>query len=183
MISGKKVYFRAIELSDLEQMRQWRNLSELRKYFREYREISEAMQEGWYQSIQKDKDQINFAVCEKVSDELIGYAGFSHISWLNRSAEFGNYIAPEFFGKGFGKDLVKTLIRHGFEELNFNRIWMECYSNNPACSFYNKCGFINEGIMRETYFYDGQYWDSQVKSMLAEEYFENKKRGEENEEN
>ena len=44
MIKGKKVYLSAIEESDLEQLRQWRNLPEYRKHFREYREISTTMQ-------------------------------------------------------------------------------------------------------------------------------------------
>ena len=40
MVRGKKVYLSSLERENLEQLRQWRNLPELRKYFREYREIT-----------------------------------------------------------------------------------------------------------------------------------------------
>ena len=35
MVRGKKVYLSSLERENLELLRQWRNLPELRKYFRE----------------------------------------------------------------------------------------------------------------------------------------------------
>ena len=44
MLSGKKILLSTVEEKNLEQLRQWRNEPSLRRYFREYREISRTMQ-------------------------------------------------------------------------------------------------------------------------------------------
>ena len=46
MITGNKVCLTSLNRSSLSQLREWRNQPELRKYFREYREISDTMQEN-----------------------------------------------------------------------------------------------------------------------------------------
>ena len=49
MLIGKKVILEEIDPENIEQMRQWRNDPGLRKYFREYKDISKDKQERWYQ--------------------------------------------------------------------------------------------------------------------------------------
>ena len=62
-VKGNKVFLSAVEEGSLEQLRSWRNEPELRKYFREYREISKAMQKRWYENrVLGDKDQVNFEI-------------------------------------------------------------------------------------------------------------------------
>ena len=51
MVKGNKVYLSAIEEKELGQLREWRNLPEYRKYFREYREISPVMQKKWFENV------------------------------------------------------------------------------------------------------------------------------------
>jgi hypothetical protein len=46
MINGDKVYLCSIEREDLEQLRVWRNRSDYRMFFREYREINQDMQKN-----------------------------------------------------------------------------------------------------------------------------------------
>ena len=43
-VKGNKVFLSAVEEESTEQLRSWRNDPELRKYFREYKEISKTMQ-------------------------------------------------------------------------------------------------------------------------------------------
>ena len=70
---------------------------------------------------------------------------------------------------------MRTLIKYGFEDLNLNRIWCEVYSNNDAIDVYRHIGFKDEGILRQTYFNEGKYWDSHLMGMLREEYEQIKK--------
>ena len=53
MIKGKKVGLRAVEKEDLILLRDWRNLTDFRKHFREVRELSLTDQEEWFESLQK----------------------------------------------------------------------------------------------------------------------------------
>ena len=50
MLYGKKVYLCAVEQESIEQLRVWRNDPELRKYFREYKELSSTMQREWFET-------------------------------------------------------------------------------------------------------------------------------------
>ena len=52
MIKGKKVGLRAVEKQDLPFLRDWRNIVEFRKNFREVRELSLTDQEAWFDHLQ-----------------------------------------------------------------------------------------------------------------------------------
>jgi hypothetical protein len=47
MINSKKCYLTAAEPESIEQLRSLRNNPDLRKYFREYKEISKTIQKEW----------------------------------------------------------------------------------------------------------------------------------------
>ena len=171
-VSGKKIFLSSVELSSIEQFRKWRNNPELRKYFREYLEISEEMQKTWYNSkVLNDKNQVNFEIHDLDTQKLIGHCGLYYINWIHRHAEFGIYIGdPKYRGGGYGSDALRTLIKYGFNDLNLNKIWCEVYSNNQALGLYRHIGFKDEGVFRQHYFNEGKYWDSYLLSLLRGEH-------------
>ncbi len=169
MLKGKKVNLRAVEKESIEQFRQWRNRPELRKYFREYRELSSTMQNAWYENrVLSDDKQVNFEI--RFKDALIGHCGLYYIDWIHRHAEFGIYIGDDSYRSGgFGSDALRTLVKYGFNDLNLNKIWCEVYTNNDALDVYRHIGFKDEGVLRQHYYNEGQYWDSTMLSMLKSE--------------
>jgi hypothetical protein len=171
-VRGNKVFLSAVEEDSLEQLRSWRNEPELRKYFREYREISKAMQKRWYENrVLGDKDQVNFEIHDLESGKLIGHCGLYYIDWIHRHAEFGIYVGDmEYRSGGYGSDALRALIKYGFNDLNLNKIWCEVYTNNDALDIYRHIGFKDEGLIRQHYFNDGKYWDSNLLSLLRCEY-------------
>ena len=63
MLKGEKVYLCAIEREDLNTLRIWRNNEELKKHFREYRQINSDMQEKWFENkVLNDKSSIDARV-------------------------------------------------------------------------------------------------------------------------
>ena len=131
MITGKKVGLRAVEKEDLPLFRDWRNIPEFRKNFREVRELSLTDQEKWYDSLQATK-HINFmfTVVRLKDMKPIGAAGLLYINWINRSADFSFYIGESNFyidAEGFAEEAAHLLIDYGFGNLNLNKIWMELY--------------------------------------------------------
>ena len=176
MIKGNKVILTKVERENIEQLRQWRNLPELRKYFREHRELNSDNQTRWFESkILNDPHQYNFEI--RTHDNiLIGHCGLYYINWVCRTGEFGIYIGDNNYRSGgYGSDALRTLIKYGFEDLNLNRIWCEVYDNNAALEVYKHIGFIYEGKMRENYYNEGKYWDSHILGMLKSDYNEKKK--------
>jgi RimJ/RimL family protein N-acetyltransferase len=66
---------------------------------------------------------------------------------------------------------MRLLLRHGFETLNLNRIFLRVYSHNPrAIHVYQKVGFVEEGILRQAHFHNGDYKDVHIMSVLRSEW-------------
>jgi UDP-4-amino-4,6-dideoxy-N-acetyl-beta-L-altrosamine N-acetyltransferase len=169
MLNSNKVILKGVEELDLESLRNWRNNPSLRKYFREHKDITKIDQSNWYKKILSDKNQYNFSIFAE--NNLIGHCGLYYINWINRSAEFGIYIGNNNYRNGgYGSDALRTLIKYGFNDLNLNKIWCEVYKNNEALHVYKHIGFKHEGTLRDNYYNEGRYWDSDILSMLKKEY-------------
>lgn len=175
MLKGKKVYLTSIEKDDLEQLRNWRNREDYRKYFREYREISRDMQMAWYESkVLKDNSTIMFAIRSNETDSLLGCCGLCYINWVNRHADLSLYIGYEnsyIDDMGYAEEACKLLFDYGFKELALNKIWTEIYEfDEKKLALYDKLGFERDGFLREQYYHDGKWWGSYMLSLLEREW-------------
>ena len=174
MIKGKKVGLRAVEKEDLPYLRDWRNIPNFRKHFREVRELSLTDQEAWFDSLQKTK-HINymFTVVDLKTNEPIGAAGLLYINWTIRSGDFSFYIGEDemYIGDdGKAKEAAQLLIDYGFKNLNLHKIWMELYEfDTQKIEFFkNDFDFQKDGLLRDNCFEDGRYWNSLILSLINE---------------
>jgi len=172
MIIGDKVYLSSVEKDNIEILRQWRNTPSLRKYFREFKEISKLDQESWFfkrvvggQGV----NQIDFEIHEKNNGVLIGHCGLYYINWVSRSAELTVYIGDDDFRTcGCGKDALILLFDYAFYSLNLNRVSCEVYDNNEAIHIYRHLGFKDEGVLKQSYYCDGVFGNSHMLGLLRE---------------
>lgn len=175
MIQGKKVILDSIEQDDLEILRQWRNRTEYRKYFREYREIGKDMQKKWYENyVLNDKSTIMFAVRDAQTESLIGCCGLCYINWVNRNADLSLYMGINgvyIDESGQALEACQLLFDYGFGELGLEKIWTEIYEfDEQKYALYKKLGFSEDGRLRRQYFHDNKWWDSYILSLLSEEH-------------
>ena len=171
MIKGKLVGLRAIEQEDLPQLMEWRNIPELRKFFRETDEISSLNQNKWFESISA-KNSINkmFAIIKLDSNELMGACGLCYIDWINRSADFSIYLGYEnlYIDNTYAIEAANLMRDYGFNILNLHRLWAEIYSiDYSKKSFFNQLNFIQDGELRHTYWYEGKWHNSLFYSLLS----------------
>lgn len=172
MIKGKKVGLRAVEKEDLPYLRDWRNIVEFRKNFREVRELSLFDQKVWFDSLQNTK-HINymFTIVDLKTSMPIGAAGLLYINWIIRSADFSFYIGDQekYIGSdGVAYEASKLLINYGFNNLNLHKIWMELYEfDKQKINFFTKkFNFKLDGLLRDNCFENGRYWDSHIISLI-----------------
>ena len=73
--------------------------------------------------------------------KAIGQVNYDKI--INGEVEFDILIADKSnYGKGYGSDALKTLMRYLFEKMNIKKCWIEAISQNPrAIKAYEKAGF------------------------------------------
>ena len=175
MIKGQMVGLRAVEKEDLPCLRDWRNLSDFRKNFREVRELSLADQEAWFENLQQTK-HINymFTIVDLKSNKPIGAAGLLYINWTIRAADFSFYIGDKEMYIGNNeetKEAAQLLIDYGFKDLNLHKIWMELYEfDSQKINFFIKqFDFKQDGLLRDNCFHNKKYWDSYIISLLEDD--------------
>jgi len=66
---------------------------------------------------------------------------------------------------------MRVLLRFIFEQMNINKVKLNVFSfNQRALRMYQKCGFKEEGRLRQELFRDGEYHDIILMGLLREEY-------------
>jgi streptothricin acetyltransferase len=74
------------------------------------------------------------------------------VAWWNQFAYVDDLVVnPEFRGAGIGRALLESGIQWAREN-NFPGVMLETQDDNvPACSLYQKCGFVLSGFDRNVY--------------------------------
>lgn len=83
-----------------------------------------------------------FAILDE-NDQLIGRTGLFTLDRQSGSAELGIVIGePSCWGRGYGRDAVRTLVDFGFQELGLRRVVLYTYTaNERARRAYEAAGF------------------------------------------
>lgn len=169
-----RILLREITSSDIKQINHWRNDKELIDFLgANYMYTSETIDEIWYQNyINNRSKQIRLAIIDDEKNKHIGNVYLTEIQSVNRSAEFSILIGEkEYWSKSIGEDVTNTVINHGFNDINLNRIYLYVLSDNErAIKMYKKLNFKEEGILREAVFKNGEYKDFLLMSILSKEY-------------
>lgn len=178
MIKGKLVYLSAVERQDLEQFRDWRNNEDFRKYFREYREINTDMQEKWFKDkVMNDMSTMMFSIKRVSDDKLLGCCGLCYINWIHRNADLSLYIGNDesyIDEEGYALESCLLLFKHAFYQLGLNKIWTEIYEfDEQKKKLYTNIGLKIDGILREDYFYNGQWWNTIILSIIKKDFESN----------
>jgi RimJ/RimL family protein N-acetyltransferase len=132
--------------------------------------MSLAHEEQWYEAQLSDPSQCNLAI--ELEGRHIGGAGFCHIDGRNRCAEVGLFIGlPDLWNQGLGSDVMQTLLRFGFNQMNLRRIYLRVFAENRgAVHLYEAVGFRHEGRWRQAEFRNGRYHDLLWMSILRDEW-------------
>lgn len=174
-IQGKKVTLRALERSDMEELRGFHNDPEIGFLLGGWSHpISSDQQLKWFDGLTFDGQHLRFAI-DTPSDGFIGISTITNIDVKNRSAYHGIMIGKKNMqGHGYGRDAVMTTMKYAFEELGLHRLDGDIVEHNvPSYNLYvQKCGWKKEGVLREHAFRNNQYYDRILVGILKKEYEE-----------
>jgi RimJ/RimL family protein N-acetyltransferase len=94
-------------------------------------------------------------------DRLIGDAGLDGVDWRNGDAYVGIGLGNhQDWGKGYGTDAMRLILRFAFDELNLHRLSLTVFEYNVrTIRSYQKASFIVEGRTRGFVNRDGRRWD------------------------
>ena len=103
--------------------------------------------------------------------EQAGMLGFHVANERNRIARLERLaVHPRFRGDKLGDDAARAFQHLLVEELGYHRLELEIYAfNERACAHAERAGFVREGRKRKAYLKDGEWVDSVLYALLAEE--------------
>ena len=175
-IKGKYVALRAPEENDLEEWYQWFNDPDLTKYTRHgVFPNTLAKEREFMLSKQKDPNTLLLLSFRKKDNKLLGVISLQNIDWVHRKAEYAMMMGTKPRQAKLVLETVYLILKHGFENLNLNRIWA---GSHEGLSYWialeKKLGFKEEGRFRQELFKDGKYYDFIRVAILAEDFFKMK---------
>jgi RimJ/RimL family protein N-acetyltransferase len=175
MYEGEKVRLRSIELSDLDAiMENWNNLK-LREFLSNPIPFARDEEKEWIKSTwdaRKTGRAYQFAIENKETKEFLGTAGLFDFDNIAKTCELGIAIhAEKNWGKGYGTDTMKVLLKFGFDYLNLHRIELRVMEyNERGVKTYEKVGFTHTGRKRKAHYKNGSYFDVLLMDILKEEW-------------
>ena len=175
-LKGQKVLLRVVEKEDIEFLREMINNAEIEKKVVDWSfPVSKYQQEKWYENQLENKNTIRYII--ELDKKPIGLEIIANIDWKNRKASHGiKLYADDVRGKGYGTDVLKTVMKYAFEELQLNRLYTTILEYNQASlKLHKKCGWSEEGIMKESVFKNNKYVNEIQMAILKEQYEEIKK--------
>jgi len=176
MIIGERIRLRAIERDDIPRFVDWLNDPEVIAGLLINLPMSNWDETRWFEKLaERPAEERPLALDARLPDaswKHIGNVGLHQIEWVNRSAEFGIFIGDKsFWNHGYGTEATLLTLKHGFETINLNRIYLHVFETNlRAVHVYTKIGFVPEGRLRQTLFRNGRYIDTHVMSVLRSEW-------------
>jgi RimJ/RimL family protein N-acetyltransferase len=126
----------------------------------------------WLEKDSEKQTNYYFAIRTLEDDRIIGVIGLDGIQWTHGDCFVGIGLGErEFWGKGYGTDAMKIILRYAFTELNLQRVSLNVFEYNPrGVRSYEKAGFSHEGRERGLLLREGKRWDVIFMGILREEW-------------
>ncbi|RSK29356.1 N-acetyltransferase [Bacillus sp. HMF5848] len=174
LLEGERIYLKPIEEQHIDDY--YGKLSnasiESFKYTGSKAFITKQGLSNYVKNICSNDSRLDFFIIDKQDDEIVGEVVLNDIDWKNRSASTRiGIFQEEDCNKKFGTEALSLLLQYGFGMYQLHRIELQVYSfNERAIRVYEKLGFKQEGVLRDCLFYNNQYHDAIVMSILETEF-------------
>ena len=177
ILKGELIRLSALDADELSKaFTRWSRDSEFKRLLdsNAVRMNSEKVAQKWLEK-EIDEQSVNqhwFSIRALADDKLLGDIDLFVANWTGRDAFVGLGIGErEFWGKGYGTDVMRVILRYAFTEVNLNRVTLNVFEYNPrAIRSYEKAGFRHEGRVRQFLNKEGRRWDMLFMGILREEW-------------
>jgi ribosomal-protein-alanine N-acetyltransferase len=170
ILESERLLFRKFVKKDSEQLLQIRSNEQVMQF----------MDSNWLKNIKesgtliksfnwdyKHQKGLSWAIIQKHSNRLIGSFAYWRIIKTHGRAEIGYSIHPDFWGNGIMTETFKTLIEFGFNTMKLHSIEANVNpQNEKSIKLLERVGFKKEAHFRENFFFNNQYLDSYIYSLL-----------------
>lgn len=119
----------------------------------------------------QEKEKCRWFIAETMEGEAVGMAGLEAINLLHGNAIMPVFIAEPWRRSGVGIRMACLIIDLAFKQLRLHRVATLYRADNAASNaLLSRLGFKQEGISRQSWFSQGQYFDQLNVGVLENEW-------------
>jgi len=121
--------------------------------------------EKWFE----EGRSLDLAITGKTDDRVIGGIGLMNVEWSNRAGEIGYWLGRIYWGRNIVPAAVNGFVEYIFRYIGLHRLSAVIFGPNlQSRRVMEKCGFFQEGTMRDRYLLDGEFVDGLIFSIIGE---------------
>lgn len=169
-----KLRVRRIEADDLALRVKWFNTPMVYEQMPLSVPMSLAETQQWFARTllnERRKDFVFVDESQRGELRIVAMGGLVDIDHTNRRAELYLLVAPALTGHGIGRVALEWLCNYAFSRLALERVYLFTLEGNQrARKFYEKAGFVPEGVLRRHLMHRGVLVDRHVHGMLKGEW-------------
>jgi UDP-4-amino-4,6-dideoxy-N-acetyl-beta-L-altrosamine N-acetyltransferase len=166
-MSATNTRLRVLELTDLAQVRAWRNHPKVNAFMCSQHDFSEQEHHTWFEESQDNP--LKFLYVYESLGEALGFVQLDKKSIDSDVYEWGFYITPDA-PKGTGFQLTSVALDFAFKTLKAHKIMAEVLAFNQASiQLHLRLGFALEGVLKKHYFLNNHYYDVHCFGLLHDD--------------
>jgi ribosomal-protein-alanine N-acetyltransferase len=117
------------------------------------------------------RDGIRWAMTRRGSDELIGSCGHWRLYKEHFRSEIGYDLLPAYWGQGLMTEALRAILAFGFTCMGLHSVEAQIDPlNERSRRVLTQLGFTQDGLLRENFYFAGQFTDTAVFTLLAREF-------------
>lgn len=169
-ILGARVTLRPMVASDAAAM--WRDAfdEEVTHFTGTHADFTREQIDAWCATRGEQADRLDLGVTDTETGAWLGEIVINDWDADNRSCSFRIALGATARNRGVGTEATQLIVDYVFDEIDdppVNRVSLEVFDFNPrGLAVYEKVGFLPEGVLREALFWNGEFHDAIVMSIL-----------------
>lgn len=137
---------------------------------------------SWVKKCMDSSENYKFWAIAENNDfqSIIGWCGISNIDKKNNNALFHGITInnPIYQDSTAYSEACLFVLEYVFEKLSLNRLYTSCLKTEKFSTLFIESIFpAREGVLRDAFFKDGQYYDLLLYGILRNEYYDAKTKG------
>ena len=113
-------------------------------------------------------ESIFWAITHKDNPKLIGNICVWNVQKDHYRAELGYVLHPDFQGKGIMAEAMQAVLHYCFHTMKLHSVEANVNpANKASVRVLERAEFVREAYFRENYYFNGQFIDSAVYSLLT----------------
>jgi RimJ/RimL family protein N-acetyltransferase len=168
VLIGTEVFLRPATAEDIVNTYHWLLLSNPQSLSAEAVPLMTAADAAdAFRQSQRSVEHEQLMIVRKKDKTVVGWIRFFNLNVQNRSAEFEVVVDPDERRKGHATDAIELLGRYLFDYRGLNKIYVLVPEYAAAAvALLESCGFKQDGTLRRHFFFENEFHDGFLYSLL-----------------